>query len=106
MGDIRDKTDEWLVENYPDLKELGLMPHNQFLWITTAFGWLGLGWFMIAILFPIFFKNSWKDPLFVAFNIIIFSSFLVEHTIETQVGTAIYIFPLVMMMRVNNVEND
>ena len=77
MGDVRDKTDEWLTENYPDLKELGLMPHNQFLWITTAFGWLGFSWFMMAILFPIFMKNGWQDPLFITFNIIIFSSFLV-----------------------------
>ena len=105
MGDVRDKTDEWLVENYPDLKELGLMPHNQFLWVTTAFGWLGFTWFMIAIFYPIFMKNGWQDPLFITFNIIIFSSFLVEHTVETQVGTAIYIFPLVMMMRAR-ITND
>ena len=100
MGDVRDKTNEWLVENYPDLKNLGLMPHNQFLWVTTAFGWLGFGWFMAAVLIPVFVKNRWKDSLFFSFHIIIFSSFLVEHTLETQVGTAVYIFPLVMMMAV------
>ena len=99
LGDMRDKTEEWLVEHYTDLTGLGLMPHNQFLWILMAVGWLGFAWFMIAISLPFFFAGGWRDPLFISFNIILWSSFLVEHTLETQVGMAVYIFPLVMMMR-------
>ncbi len=99
FGDLIDKSNEWMANNYPVLEGLGLMPHNQYLFVSAGAGLIGLIWFLVASILPFFYNKNWSDPLFVALNITVFSSYLVEHTIETQVGIAIYVFPVVMMMR-------
>ncbi len=99
FGDLIDKSNEWMANNYPVLEGLGLMPHNQYLFVSAGAGLIGLIWFLGASFLPFFYNKNWTDPLFVALNITVFSSYLVEHTIETQVGIAIYVFPVVMMMR-------
>jgi O-antigen ligase len=99
VGDIKTEVDSYLREHYPDLVNLGLMPHNQYLFVLVAAGWLGLLWFVGATLWPLLHKRGWHDTTLVAMHIIFFTSFLVEHTLETQVGTAFYLFPLLMAMR-------
>lgn len=99
FGDLLNKSNEWMVDNFPDLEGLYLMPHNQYLFVSAGAGLFGLIWFLIASVLPFFYNRNWQDALFVALNITVFSSYLVEHTIETQVGIATYIFPIVMMMR-------
>jgi O-antigen ligase len=99
VGDIRDDTNEYLRQNYPDLVNLELMPHNQYIWVFAATGLLGMLWFMAATTWPLFYHGAQKNSLIVAFHIIIFSSFLVEHTIETQLGTAFYIVFLLLGIR-------
>ncbi len=99
IGDIRDDTNEYLRQYYPDLVDLELMPHNQYIWVFAATGLLGLLWFIAATTWPLFYQDAQRNRLIVAFHIIIFSSFLVEHTIETQLGTAFYIVFLVMGIR-------
>jgi O-antigen ligase len=99
VGDIRDADNAWFAEYYPELSDSGLLPHNQFLFVATAAGIFGLIWFTIAFLFPFVYHQNYKDDLLVAFGIIVFSSFLAEHTIETQIGTAFFIFPLMILLR-------
>jgi O-antigen ligase len=99
VGDIRDDTNEYLRQHYPDLVDLELMPHNQYIWVFAATGLLGMLWFMAATTWPLFYDEAQKNRLIVAFHIIIFSSFLVEHTIETQLGTAFYIVFLLLGIR-------
>ena len=99
VGDIKHKCEEWYMEHYPDLHNLGLMPHNQFIFVLAAFGWLGLVFFLAMLAMPFFYESRWKDPLFITFNITLLTSFLVEHTLETQLGIAVYIFPIIMLMR-------
>lgn len=99
VGDIRDDTNDFLRENYPALVDLELMPHNQFIFVFAACGILGLLWFSWAVFMPLFYKKAYKDELFVAFHIVIISSFIVEHTIEAQIGTAFYSLFLVLGLR-------
>ncbi len=98
-GDIRDATDRYLQRNYPDLAGHQLMPHNQFLLVGAATGIIGLLVFTWGMLWPLAYRRAWRDPLFTAFHILVFSSFLVEHTIETQLGTAFYILFVLMALR-------
>lgn len=98
-GDIRDATDAYLRENYPDLAGLNLMPHNQFLLVGAATGILGLLVFTWGMIWPLAYRRAWRDPLFAAFHVLIFSSCLVEHTLETQIGTAFYILFVLMALR-------
>lgn len=99
IGDIRDATDAWLQARYPSLAGLQLMPHNQFLLVGAATGILGLLAFTVCMMYPWLYRGAWRDPLFTAFHLLIFTSFLVEHTIETQLGTAFYILFVLMGLR-------
>ena len=101
FGDLLIKSEEWMAWNYPDLHGLYLMPHNQFLFVSAGAGLLGLLWFLFASFIPFLYDNNWRDSLFWVLNIVIFASYIPEHTIETQVGIATYVFPVVMLMRAN-----
>lgn len=106
IGDIKNETNAYLRENYPDLIDLGLMPHNQFLFVLAACGGLGLIWFTVAIFWPLFYRGGWRDPLLSTFFIIVLSSFIVEHTLETQVGTAFYVFLWIMLLQRRELSNE
>lgn len=92
IGDIKNETTQYLEAHYPEIAGYGLMPHNQFLFVYTATGLIGLGIFVFATCYPLFYRKSYRDCLFASLQIIYISSFLVEHTLETQIGTAAYLF--------------
>lgn len=73
-----------------------IMPHNQFVSVLASHGILGLLLFVVAILAPLWPVAHWDNHYFIALHSIIFSSFLVENTIETSVGVAIYLFFLLV----------
>ncbi|HEB62686.1 MAG TPA: O-antigen ligase domain-containing protein [Bacteroidetes bacterium] len=99
VGDIRKETNEYLEKNYPSLANLGLLPHNQYVFYFAVTGLLGLGLFLVLTCFPLFYKKAYLDLFFVSHHIIYFSSFLVEHTLETQIGTTSYLLFLLLGMR-------
>ncbi len=99
VGDVRTEVDQYFIARYPSLVGLDLMPHNQYVFVYMATGILGLLYFLWATSFPLYFRKAYRDPLFVAFHIILFLSFLVEHTIETQLGTALYLLFLLLGIR-------
>lgn len=98
VGDIRDNTNEYLLEHFPDIANLELMPHNQFLWYFSATGIIGGILFFLCTIGPLFYYEAYKDFLFGALQVIFISSYMVEHTLETQLGVACYIiFPLLSL---------
>lgn len=66
--------------------------HNQFLAIFTAFGVIGLLWFIFTLLYPPIALKKISDFRFLTFFIIIALSMLVEDTLETQQGVTLYAF--------------
>ncbi len=69
------------------------MPHNQFVYLLAATGAVGLGLHFFAWLAPFFFeKKPRPGPLFWAFQIVLFVSFLVEYTIEGTFGAVMAAF--------------
>ena len=82
-------------EVFPEEKEPKI-PHNQYIMTYAGLGLFGLLSFLFAIFLPVFYKKNYKDPIFLALNIIIIFSFLAEATIETQAGTALYTLFLCM----------
>jgi len=93
IGDIQSEMDAVYAKEYPSLaKENWLLPHNQFVYIYTGFGLLGLLLFTMIVFTPLIINWVYfHDPLYTAFNIIILSSFMSESTLETQIGTAFYL---------------
>ncbi len=85
------------------------IPHNQWVMNYASTGLLGVLMFAAAFFLPIFYQKNYKNPLFSCFYAIIFLSFMVEATLETSVGTAFFIFFLLLGLhyfRSNSVENS
>ena len=99
IGDIRKETNDYLKKNYPTLIDLGLLPHNQYVFYFAVTGLLGLGLFIVLTCFPLFYKKAYQDLFFASHHIIYFSSFLTEHTLETQIGTTSYLLFLLLAIR-------
>jgi hypothetical protein len=66
--------------------------HNQFLSIFVAFGLLGLGWFMVTLIFPPARMHKFHDYYYLSFFVIVILSMISEDTLETQAGVTIYAF--------------
>ncbi len=93
IGDVQSEMDAVYSKDYPSLtKENWLLPHNQFLYIYTGLGLLGLLLFTMIVFTPLIINWVYfHDHLYTAFNIIILSSFMSESTLETQIGAAFYL---------------
>jgi len=98
LGDIKDDTNSYLTEHYPGIKDLDLLPHNQFVFYFAVSGFLGLIAFVICAFVPGFYYSSYANYFFMSITIIYFTSFLVEHTIESQLGTASYLLFLLLSL--------
>jgi O-antigen ligase len=98
-GDIKDEMERYLRTHFPELGGLDLMPHNQFLLVGAGMGILGFLYFSGTMLYCLWYRRAWREPLFTSFFILIFTSFLVEHTLETQLGTAFFTVFCMMGLR-------
>ena len=75
------------------------MPHNQYISILAKNGILGFIVFMFASLYPLFYHKNYKHLFSLGFHVIIFSSYLVENTIENAIGAGIYMFFVILILR-------
>ncbi|MCB0529030.1 MAG: O-antigen ligase family protein [Saprospiraceae bacterium] len=91
-GDLPEEIRRTVTTRYPEYREAPKLPHNQFLYILAGTGLLGLLASMIAFMAPVARAQSRRFYLFAAFQILAFTSFLVEYTIETAMGAAFYLF--------------
>jgi len=73
------------------------MPHNQFVSILGSTGIVGFGIAMIGLLLPLFYRKHWKHLPLLSFYLIMLSSMLVENTLETSIGMALFILPILIM---------
>ena len=101
-GDLKDETNNYLIEHYPELKDLDLLPHNQYILALSTAGIIGMLLFILFTTLPFFYHQAYSDFLFLSTQLMFLVSFIVEHTIEAQIGTALYIFVLLLVMK--NVE--
>jgi O-antigen ligase len=93
IGDVNQEMNNSYKINHPEIPESAyLAPHNQFLYVWMGCGMVGL----ITFLLPLFLiiKNNYSSAnfLFFATTIITVSSFFTEPVLEIQIGTAIFIF--------------
>ena len=97
IGDVRDKTNEVYQKRYSYVPQNTII-HNQYIFILAATGIVGLILSLFVFLYPVFSSGNYKSWLFVAVNAILLMSFFVEATLETQIGTAVYIFFVLYIM--------
>ena len=72
------------------------MPHNQLISIFAGTGIIGLIIFIAGFFYPLFYKNNFRQPLFLALHAVVFMSFFMENTIENNFGISMYLFFLLV----------
>ncbi len=99
VGDLEQATLEKTIELYPIYAETPKLPHNQFVYTLAATGLLGLLLTLLAFAIPLFERQYRNFYIFLAFQIIVFISFLVEYTLETSIGASFFLFFQLWWMR-------
>ncbi|MCB0689840.1 MAG: O-antigen ligase family protein [Saprospiraceae bacterium] len=91
-GDLPQEMRQYFYKNY--YKDTFIMPHNQFVSILAGSGICGLVLFLLALGWPVYrwYRSDEHNDLFIALNIIVSVSLMVENTFETSVGVAFYLF--------------
>ncbi|WP_177204776.1 O-antigen ligase family protein [Hymenobacter arizonensis] len=85
---------------YPEMEsEYYILPHNQYLYNLAAHGGLGLLVFVVGMFYPAWWARRKKAPLLLAHYVSIALSFLVEYTLETQIGLAYVLFFLLLALQ-------
>ncbi len=103
IGDVLDEITHIYVTEYPEITENNrLIPHSQFVYIFAGCGWLGMLWFAAACFYPYLDKRLRNTGLFMIFNTIIVTSFISESTLEIQLGVALHLFFLMLLLSYTN----
>jgi O-antigen ligase len=98
-GDLPSEVQRVVNVRFPGYEDAPKLPHNQFLYIMAGTGLLGLLPSLIAFFAPIAVPKYRRFYLFAAFQILVFTSFLVEYTLETAMGVAFYLFYTLWFMK-------
>lgn len=86
-GDVQQEMNRVYKNEYPDITPNNwIIPHNQFVYLFTALGLIGLIVFLICLAFPVFNKNVMTDIFCIAVLVSVYTSFLSEATLEVQQG--------------------
>jgi len=88
VGNFAKAIKETYGQDYPKINEMGIKePHNQFLYWLGSFGILGTGLLLFIFYFPLLWKKSYQNSTFLLLHYLIVTlSFMVENSIETQLG--------------------
>lgn len=86
-GDVQHEMSNVYKNEYPDIdKRNWLIPHNQFVYIFTALGIVGLLIFVACLMYPLFNQYVLGDVFCLAVLVSSYTSFLSESTLEIQQG--------------------
>ena len=82
---------------YPEItKDHYLLPHNQFLYNLLAYGVVGLLLFLLGYYYPLWVALRTGNVLVTLQYLILTLSFMVEYTLETQIGVLTGLFFLLL----------
>ncbi len=81
-----EKANSWLLPRHR------MRAHNQYLAITVAFGFIGLLYFLFALVAPMIITKKFHDYYYILFWMIAVLSMLTEDTLETQPGATFFAF--------------
>ena len=85
---------------YPQLTpDFYILPHNQYLYNLAAYGAVGLLVFSMSFFYPAWWARRKPAPVLLAQYVSIALSFLVEYTLETQIGLAFAVFFLLLALQ-------
>ncbi len=92
IGDVAPEMSAYYAKHYPEISEKHhIIPHSQFVYVFTACGLIGLVIFLIVTIYPFLLPETYRNILFLAVNVTIFTSYLSEATLENQLGVCLLI---------------
>ena len=98
--DLEDEMATRYAKLYPEMEsKFYIQPHNQYLYNLAAYGALGLLVFLGGLFYPAWWARRKRAPLLLAQYVSIALSFLVEYTLETQIGLAFVVFFLLLALQ-------
>lgn len=89
-GNLRLEMDKSYAQQYPDRSPM--RPHNQFVSVLAGGGLLAFVPFALAFLYILLGQQGWKKAIFLSTYLVLFSSCLVENTLENGAGIGIFCF--------------
>ena len=98
-GDIRNEMTAIYTAHAQDQVVKSKMPHNQYVYFLAATGIIGLLIFLLSALYPWITGGRYKHMLFTVFLLMMLLSFMAEHTLEIQLGTAYYLLFLLLIKK-------
>lgn len=100
VGDVQDEIYQYYRDNHPSYEaDYYIVPHNQLVFAFAATGIMGVVLLVIGLLPPLWLRKAYRHWLFAAVNIMMWASFMVEPTIETQLGTAFFLTFYLLTLR-------
>ena len=91
IGDLKEKcTEEYKIRFGPD--KYVLYPHNQYLFILAATGFIGFLIFIIGFLGPFIVNHHYNNYFLFALLIIYSGAFLVDNVLERSFSAAFFVF--------------
>ena len=96
-GNLKQEVERVFEEQYPQFEQAH-MPHNQFLFVKAGNGTIGLLIFLFAFLFPLFYQKNYLHILLLSFMTIMFTAFMIEHSIENSIGVGFYAFFIAILL--------
>jgi len=98
--DLKSEMAKRYAQLYPEMgSEFYILPHNQYLYNLAAYGTIGLFVFCIGLFYPAWWARRRHAPLLLVQYVSIALSFLVEYTLETQIGLAFAVFFLLLALQ-------
>lgn len=104
-GDLQDEVAKFTQEKFPSYSQIPRLPHNQFIYMLSSTGLVGLLLSLFAFLYPLALQKNRRFYLFSAFQCICLVSFLVEYTVETALGVAFYLFFTLWTIKLADISN-
>ena len=98
IGDLKSACTVEYERMFNDTPKVVKYPHNQFVYFLAGTGILGFLFFLVAILTPFFYQKNYRHPMLFVLSVIVFSSFLVENTIERSNGIGFYLLFLLLIL--------
>ncbi len=99
VGDIKNEMDARYRQHAGSEYVKSKLPHNQFIYILATTGSIGMIIFLLSVFYPWWQKKHYKNVLYSAFMVIMLFSFMAEHTLEIQLGSAFYLLFLLLIKK-------
>lgn len=101
IGDIHDDVNQRYADKFKEGNPR--QPHNQFLFIATAFGLLGLLFYLLAYFIPFFWNHAYRDPLLLSFFIILTCFCMIEKPLERSSFIVLHCLLVLFSLRTETV---